>query len=131
MADLTENELSHLYMWLYGNLPYCGCGWSDEVAELLVVLLDDIANKAPWNTIKEHAHSGNAATQLIFGVLEEGGLISHGTTFTYSWVTKRGDWVRKSFRQIPVEKLTKELEESGFPHDGEECPTTCQLGQLH
>lgn len=125
---LTEDELSHLYAWLTAGLPHCGCGWSDECDALAVGVLELVAQKRPFSEIAALIGGPAATVQIVLGAIEQAGLISHGSSIAYNWITERGDWVRRTYQRVSDPE--EELELAGYPHDGKDCPASCALGQL-
>jgi hypothetical protein len=126
MAELSDNDLCHLYMWLHGNTPQCGCYAADSADELVIDVCDLIAAKAPWTVIRDQIGGSDGAVHIVMSVITDAGLIAHRTSITSSWITARGEWVRHAYRELG----SRVLNVWEFPHEGEPCSADCMLGRL-
>jgi hypothetical protein len=125
-AISTDDACSHLYMWLHGHMPYCGCYVLDEAVALVIDVLGLIASRATWPEVTAQIGGSDATVHIVMGVIEDAGLVSHGTSVRSSWITARGAWVRRVHSQFTSE----DLDHTGYPHDGNDCPPEYALGHL-
>lgn len=68
---------------LGGVLELCSCGRPREVATMVMELLERVQADGP--------HQWSAAEEFALHVLDARGLIEHGVSVNYSWLTKRGE----------------------------------------
>lgn len=115
--------LAHAYQLLIGDLQLCGCGVSGAAFDLV----RDILNLAPffenenWRKVDELA--GNpAAAHIVLSTLERADLIEHGGSIGGSWLTDKGRYYQTALREVTD---WDDLDEVGFPHDGQGCTDAC------
>lgn len=112
-----ENERQHLHLLAYGDrgLRFCGCGQPDAVWMLVREMLESVPFRAD-----DQADAAMFYALLYW--LDGTDLIDHGTMITGSWLTEKGKHYLPLMRRHDWDQVA----EAGFPHDGDECPVTCE-----
>lgn len=122
-ASARDDEVSHLYQLLYARdqLGFCGCGCPEEA----YALVRDILNLAPFYDNPEAIETltGKAAYYFVLYQLDRCDLIEHGGGIGGSWLTDRG----KLYLPLLNAHSHDEIDECGFPHDGDDCPADCRF----
>lgn len=129
MADVwTEDEICHLYVALHGydGMDLCGCGTPGLAFALIARILD-------WATDSTSATrpaelTDDAVAQLILSMFDHAGLMDHGMTMTYPWLTVKGRAVRALLGRVTDwDALDVALSNgnAGFPHDPDPCTDAC------
>ncbi len=116
----TEDQASHLYALVYDGLHLCGCGYQIAALDLVKTLLSltPFYDHRPEVTAALGPNLG--AGFIVLSVLDDAGLIEHGTVIDGSWITAKGRAVRHLLSLGDAETLSSVS--TGYPHDGEPCP---------
>lgn len=124
------DEQQHLYALFHGRekFSFCGCGCPEDAYDLIRNILQLCPLYENW----ESGTSNGAKVQEILGgidgtfylvlyAIDSLDLIEHGGSIGGSWLTQKGEYY------LPLMRKHKwdDIEEVGFPHDGEECPADC------
>lgn len=128
------DDLSHLYEAVYGRegLAFCGCGSPEDAYELVRDILrlapfyegwkDGTPNRAK---VRELLGRTDAVFYLVLYQLDRAGLIEHGGGIGASWLTQKGVHVLALMESAEE----SDLDEAGFPHDGQGCTPQCRHWQ--
>ncbi len=120
MTDDSE-ALAHLYRLLFtpAELGLCGCGGPDEA----YALVRDVLSLAPfyddWKAVEQLI--GERACYFVLYQLDRCDLIEHGGGIGGSWLTEKGKLYLGLMKQYSLDQV----DESGLPHDGGDCPAEC------
>jgi hypothetical protein len=123
MSDAArEDDLSHLYALFYGTLSICGCGNPEDAYALVrdVLALTPFHDNGGWRKARDLIGS-NGAYHLVLSQLDEAKLLEHGSSIGGSWLTGKG----KHYLALMQRYTWDDVEDTGFPHDGGECPPSC------
>lgn len=96
VIDDIQNEFQYL-------LGICGCGCTDEVYKGIYAFLNIVNNKTKDPHNKEKADQvyswiiDNWENYFIANVLDDKGLLDHGTSIRCCWITELGEWYLKIF----------------------------------
>lgn len=89
-----------------GVLGFCGCGYGDQRNQDIHDVLFAVGADAKSRDLPEHLDENYV--ELILCVLDNEGLVDHGTTIAHSWLTPLGEqWVAALEEHAPSEKITK------------------------
>lgn len=123
MTDERDDkwELEHLYALFYGELGMCGCGNPADGYTLILGLLDHTHQRGDWDAYQQLIGT-SGAVQIVLSQLDRSGLTEHGSSVYTSWLTDKGKYARWLMHRHPHED---ELDEVGFPHDGQDCDKAC------
>jgi len=91
--------------FLFSELHFCGCFEFDEtVAELKRVLL--WADTSPDRASYEKLYPGNIGVfYLVCALLDDAGILEHGTSIRYPFLTSRGRDLFTALNRFSVEEL--------------------------
>lgn len=124
MTTLTEEEVSHAHALLYAEPPeglgICGCGNPEEA----LALVRDLLVLAPFydNPAAVEARIVDpGARHLVLSMLDNAGLIEHGSSIGGAWLTAKGAYCRRVLTWVTWDAI----DDSGFPHDGAGCGDAC------
>lgn len=131
MNILTDDDLRHLYVVFYARLGMCGCGNPSAGIAFTASVLRHFAQPVQaqkWADLEALCGSVGVV-QLITGLFEQANLVDHGTSIAYGWLTDMGKWAVEKLRAYPsdsaISVLEQQLDEFGYPHDGEACKPEC------
>jgi hypothetical protein len=121
-----EEVLCHLYVIFYDDqqgLGLCGCGYPQAAYDLVRDLLGLVPFYEDGRSTAAESLTGNipGAHHIVLGAMERAGLLEHGSSLNGAWLTEKGAWCLAAMRTAEFE----ELDEVGYPHDGEACTDAC------
>jgi hypothetical protein len=120
--DQRAHILEHAYQLFYSDLDLCGCGNPENAYELVrdLLALAPFYEDGRWR-LAESLIGTPGACHMVLGMLEHAGLLDHGTSLRGAWLTDKGHWYLAALREVQFD----DLDEVGFPHDGEACTDAC------
>lgn len=126
----TEDEITHLYQVLSGDLQMCGCGRPWEAYALVSRILDWAADSTAEGAAPPTGLTagGEGASHIIMSALDGAGLMDHGTTMRYPWLTPKGRAVRVLLARVTDwQALDESLSNgnAGYPHYPDRCTDAC------
>lgn len=124
MSD--EHALEHLYVIFYDGaqgLGLCGCGNPEAAYDLVRDLLGlmPLYEDSRWRVAESLTGSIPGAHHIVLGTMERAGLIEHGSSLHGAWLTLKGEWCLAAMRAAEF----GDLDQQGYPHDGEPCTDAC------
>lgn len=124
-APWTEDQAQHLYGLFYDQIGLCGCGHPAAAVALIRRLLD----LAPFHDHPAETtavfHGDPGVEHLTLSILDQVGLTEHGGSLQGSWLTDKGEAVRRLMALAGPGRLDDVLDSTGLPHGGEPCPGGC------
>lgn len=88
--EVTEGQLLR---WIDYNAPVCGCGNPTAALSLIrdvITFLGTDYDERPNRNLIEELLPDDGARYLVLGWMDQAGLIEHGTSIDYPWLTDRG-----------------------------------------
>lgn len=100
------NKLETIRQFWYEDLCFCGCGDPCSQLRLIQSILNNVYNfhsKKENNLEVDREFIG--LYEFILNVLDNAGVIEHGTVITYGWLTEYGEQVRGILNELTDEQL--------------------------
>jgi hypothetical protein len=119
MTDTDQHIREHVYRLLYEELNLC-CGFPEDSYDLVRDLLTASRNKANI----QHLLPDSGARYLVLGVLDNAGLIEHGSIIDAAWLTRKGEWYWQALTRFDSDDIDG-ADGVGLPHDGKACMDAC------
>lgn len=121
-ALLTEHVRGHL-VELYDSMGLCGCGSPGDAWSVLRAVLLALRHRAGYDGLRAAVGSDGGA-MFVVTALDGAGLTEHGTSYGFSWLLPKGDWVLDRLLELGDDvDIAELLDAEGLP-PGEPC--TCK-----
>ncbi|MHA1360786.1 MAG: hypothetical protein ACTSRC_21905 [Candidatus Helarchaeota archaeon] len=93
--------------FLYNELGACGCSEIDEMLKTLLKFLEWANNIGGSKPEYKYVVDDIGAFYFIAGRLTDAGLIEHGVSIRYSWLTDKGERLLNALRNKKIEEILK------------------------
>lgn len=106
--EACEYGEGHVAYTAINDLGICGCGWHDvfvaEVLNVLRTLRDKGSLFDNWTMLHPDGF-GNYGAELLLNVMDNAGLLEHGTSIAGSWATDKGKRLLEIMDDKPADWL--------------------------